>query len=35
VLIDRDGKIALYHVGSGGEAEVRGALEKLGLTKSE
>ncbi len=35
VLIDRDGKIALYHVGSGGEVEVRAALEKLGLSKSE
>jgi len=35
VLIDRDGKIALYHVGSGGETDVRAALEKLGLSKSE
>jgi outer membrane lipoprotein-sorting protein/peroxiredoxin len=35
VVIDRDGKIALYHVGSGGEMDIRAALEKLGLAKSE
>ena len=31
VVIDRDGKIALYHVGSGGEKELRESLAKLGL----
>jgi outer membrane lipoprotein-sorting protein/peroxiredoxin len=35
VLIDREGKIALYHVGSGSETEVREALQKLGLPKVE
>lgn len=33
VLIDREGNIFLYHVGSGSEAELRDALEKLGLSK--
>ena len=35
VLIDRDGKIVLYHVGSGSEVELREALGKLGLLKPE
>ena len=35
VLIDRDGNIALYHVGSGSEAELRAALAKLGLTTTQ
>lgn len=35
VLVDRDGKIALYHVGSGSEAEVRAALAKLGLPATQ
>lgn len=32
VLIDRDGKIALYHVGAGGDKELREALAKVGQT---
>ncbi len=32
VLIDRDGKIALYHVGSGSEADLRAALASLGFS---
>jgi outer membrane lipoprotein-sorting protein/thiol-disulfide isomerase/thioredoxin len=35
VLIDRDGTIFLYHVGSGSEADLRDALAKLGFSKSE
>ena len=35
VLIDREGKIALYHVGSGSEAEVRAALAKLGFSMGQ
>jgi outer membrane lipoprotein-sorting protein/peroxiredoxin len=35
VLIDRNGKIALYHVGSGSELELREALGKLGFSKPE
>jgi outer membrane lipoprotein-sorting protein/peroxiredoxin len=35
VLIDREGVIYLYHVGSGGETELRDALAKLGFSKSE
>jgi outer membrane lipoprotein-sorting protein/peroxiredoxin len=35
VLIDREGKIALYHVGSGSESELREALTTLGLSKPE
>ncbi|HLG95856.1 MAG TPA: redoxin domain-containing protein [Bryobacteraceae bacterium] len=32
VLIDREGKIVLYHVGSGSETDVRAALQQLGLS---
>ena len=35
VLIDREGKIALYHVGSGSESELREALAALGFSKPE
>ena len=35
VVIDRDGDIVLYHVGAGGETEVREALAKLGLPAPE
>ena len=35
VIVDREGKIFLYHVGSGSEAELRDALGQLGLTKPE
>jgi len=35
VLIDREGKIFLYHVGSGSEADLRDALGQLGLSKPE
>ena len=35
VLIDRDGHIALQHVGSGSDAEVRAALAKLGLAAAQ
>jgi outer membrane lipoprotein-sorting protein/peroxiredoxin len=35
VLIDREGKIALYHVGAGSDMEVRAALAKLGLTSPQ
>jgi len=31
VLIDQEGKIVLYHVGSGGEGALRDALAKLGV----
>ncbi len=35
VLIDREGNIALYHVGSGSEAELRAALAKLGFPAAQ
>jgi len=35
VLIDREGNIALYHVGSGSEAELRAALAKLGFSRAQ
>ena len=35
VLVDRDGKIVLYHVGSGSETELRAALAKLVLPASQ
>ncbi|HMD50645.1 MAG TPA: redoxin domain-containing protein [Bryobacteraceae bacterium] len=35
VLVDREGIIFLYHVGSGSEAELRDALGRLGLAKPE
>jgi len=35
VLIGREGKIAMYHVGSGSESELREALAALGFSKPE
>jgi thiol-disulfide isomerase/thioredoxin len=35
VLIDREGKIVLYHVGTGSEADLRSNLAKLGVTAAE
>jgi thioredoxin-related protein len=34
VLIDSEGKIAWYHVGSGGDKALRAVLAKLGLSTS-
>lgn len=34
VLIDSEGKIAMYHVGSGSDKQLRAALAKLGLSAS-
>lgn len=35
VLIDREGKIVLYHVGTGSDHDIRTNLELLGLTSAE
>lgn len=35
VLIDREGKIVLYHVGTGSEQDLRANLARLGLTAAE
>ncbi len=34
VLIDREGKVAFYHVGAGAEKELRSALAQVGFTTS-
>ncbi|MGD0437445.1 MAG: hypothetical protein ABSB86_13360, partial [Bryobacteraceae bacterium] len=35
VLLDREGKIVLYHVGTGSEKDLRANLTALGLTTAE